>query len=47
MKKLKLHFKVTILISAFLLSTNIAHSQWTIVGQLDGLNQQTSSFRRG
>ncbi len=43
MKRLNLHFNSTILIFAFLISANIAYSQgsvgqWTIVGELDGLN---------
>jgi len=38
MKKLNLHFKVVIPISAFLAFTNIAYSQWTIVGELTGLS---------
>jgi photosystem II stability/assembly factor-like uncharacterized protein len=37
MKSLNLHFKFTILISAFLVAANIAYSQWTIVGTLDGI----------
>ncbi len=38
MKKLNVHFKILFLISLFLVSANISYSQWTIVGELAGLN---------
>ncbi|MEO7356728.1 MAG: T9SS type A sorting domain-containing protein [Ignavibacteria bacterium] len=37
MKKLNLHFKVLLLISAFLISSQNIYSQWTIAGDLEGL----------
>jgi len=37
MKKLNLHFKVIILISAFLIPSKNIYSQWTIVGDLNGV----------
>jgi len=38
MKKLNLHFKIVILISTFLISSQNIYSQWTIVGPLEGLD---------